>query len=81
MDFEGRGFVTQDDFMRVYPRLKLPFSAESMKEYLNTGDYFKANDGKLVLEKFTTLFFPDILQTEEEQEEIKIDEKLPDSLK
>ena len=43
--------------------------------------YFKSTGGNLDLERFSSTFYPDKTSAEDEQEDIKISENLPDNLK
>jgi Ca2+-binding EF-hand superfamily protein len=59
MDFNGNGFIEEDDFFQTLLNYKLPYSKEEIKKFFAHEKLFiRSPDGKMNFELFKKSFFP-----------------------
>lgn len=65
MDFYGKGFITEEDFLNSVVMNRIPFSKDEVKEYFKQNNMFtknsNANNGQkagMTFDQFKKTFFP-----------------------
>ena len=82
MDFNGKGFIEEDNFFHTMLNYKLPYSREEVQALFRKEKWFiRVPGGKMNYEIFTKTFFPQNVigeETRDEGEEDKALETAPD---
>lgn len=72
MDFTGRGFITEQDFLGsiVVTRLQAAklFNPEDIQEYFKQNNLFPHTLNGMTLDRFKKVFFPHLYQINESEE-------------
>lgn len=72
MDFSGRGFILQEDFLDsvVLQRLQTAktFTKEDVEEFIRQNNLFPSGSSGLTYDKFKRIFFPQLFLINESEE-------------
>ena len=58
MDYTGRGFISQDDFLSSMVCTRIPYSREDLIEFFKQNNLFSSENEGITFDMFKKTFFP-----------------------